>query len=209
MYVAHHFKPKSPESVEAFVRKYGFAVLISQHEDRPIATHVPLMYTKNGSGQKVLSGHVARGNPQWKSIEGQTVMCIFSEPHAYVSSSWYDHVNVPTWNYIAVHVYGRPRIIEGVALQNALANMVDHYEAGRSGAFQLTDLAPGQLERQLRGIVGLEIAIETVEATFKLSQNRNERDHANIIAELRMQEDALAHEIAEEMEKMRKPDQVS
>ncbi len=202
MYTPNHFKPQSTESVENFIRQHAFAVLISQETGTPIATHLPLMLSETETGDKILQGHISRGNPQWKSIEGQRILCIFTQPHAYISSSWYGHINVPTWNYIAVHIYGKARLIEGEELFISLKKMVDHYETSSKKPFRIEDLPTDDLKKQMRGVAGLEINIEEIQASYKLSQNRNDTDFVNIIQQLEVQEDPLAGEIARHMKSL-------
>lgn len=120
-----------PEIVD-FIRKNAFATLISQVDGKPFATHLPFVLGKSNSGEPVLSGHLAKANQQWKSIsENEDVLVIFQGPNAYISSSWYNHENVPTWNYLAVHISGKIRLIEGEELMDHLKSLTNIYEDGR------------------------------------------------------------------------------
>jgi transcriptional regulator len=205
MYVPNHFKAQSPEEVKAFIKANSFAILVTTQDGRPIATHIPLLLVEKKDGALTLQGHISKANPQWKNIEAQTeVLAIFSEPHAYISSSWYGHVNVPTWNYIAVHVYGKVQILKGEMLEQSIADLVEKYEFGRETRFHLQDLSPTDLKRQLRGIVGLELSMDRVEASYKLSQNRNAEDHQNVIDQLEQSGGAQEKAIAEAMKKWKK-----
>ncbi len=202
MYTPHYFKAQSYAEIEQFVKQNSFAVLVSQHKGRPIATHIPLIISEKENGDKVLSGHVAKGNQQWKSLEDNNqVLAIFSEPHTYVSSSWYDHVNVPTWNYIAVHLYGKARLLTGEELMTSLHELVDKYEDGIENRFHIEDMPDKMLRNELRGIVGFEILIEDIEAAYKLSQNRDEKNHQAIIEKLEERGDSMSQQIANEMKK--------
>ena len=112
MYVPKRYEEKNVEELHEFIRANGFAVLISYDQNSPIATHLPLQLHQTDDGQAFLYGHFAKANPQWKSFANQnSVLAIFSGPHSYITPRWYDHMNVPTWNYVAVHVYGQPIII--------------------------------------------------------------------------------------------------
>ena len=85
-----------PEIIE-FMQKNAFATLVTQLNDKPWATHIPFVYQRNTAGEAILQGHIAKANPQWKSVADQKqVLVIFQGPHAYISSSWYDHENVST-----------------------------------------------------------------------------------------------------------------
>lgn len=184
MYVPKIHRAPDATAVIDYIRHNGFATLVSTHKDRMVATHLPLYVHDTGDSWS-LQGHMSRANEQTQCIvDGGTVMAIFMNTHAYISSSWYDHVNVPTWNYIAVHVYGRLRLLEGVGLAKSLESMVDQYEHGRDARFQMEDMASQDMQAHIRGIVGFEIEVDRVESAYKLSQNRSNEDHASIVNHL-------------------------
>jgi transcriptional regulator len=194
---------KDPE-IHDFLRKNAFATLVTQVNGRPWATHLPIVLDKNSAGEAILSGHIAKANPQWKSLaEMEDVLVIFQGPHAYISSSWYDHENVPTWNYLAVHVYGKIRMIAGEELMHHLKVLVDTYEAGRTNRVRVETMNESYVESQVRALVGFEVKIEEVQASAKLSQNRDEVNYKNIIQKLEESPFPLEKEIAEEMRKIR------
>jgi transcriptional regulator len=202
MYLPSLYEVTDPAVIDSFIRAYAFAILVSSDaEGTPTATHLPLELAVNEAGElggRYLYGHVARPNPQWRTLRPeQTVLAIFHGPHAYVSPRWYDHPNVPTWNYLTVHAYGKLRLIEdGEELFELLRRLVNRYEANSD--YRL-ETQPPHVIQQLKGVVGLEIKVERVEAKFKLSQNRNPADYANIIAQLRQRDEALSHGVAEAM----------
>lgn len=192
-----------PEIVD-FIRKNAFATLISQVDGKPWATHLPFVLEKNKSGEPVLSGHLAKANQQWKSIsENEDVLVIFQGPHAYISSSWYNHENVPTWNYLAVHVSGKIRLIEGEELMDHLKSLTDIYEEGRPNRVRVETMNETYVARQLRALVGFEIKIEEVKASAKLSQNRDDVNYHNIVEKLEESEFPLDKGVASEMKKRR------
>ena len=202
MYIPRLFRNTDEEEVLKFIEDNSFAVLVSQGESRVLATHIPLYLSKNSNGELTLTGHISKANEAWKTFkEGKEVLAIFSGSHAYVSPSWYAHENVPTWNYIAVHVYGALRIIEGEELRNALRLLVDKYERGSEKPVSVDRMSAGMVEREMKGIVGFEILVTEIQPAYKLSQNRDARDHANIVRELKKTGHADAHEIARQMEK--------
>ena len=163
------------------------------------------MLDKNQAGKDVLHGHISKGNPQWKNFAHNTqVLAIFSGAHSYISSSWYNHENVPTWNYIAVHIYGTIKIIEGEYLLQTLKKLVDKYETASEHPVSVDAMSPKFLNKELRGIVGFEIEIDSIEAAYKLSQNRDELNHAHIIAQLQQKGDIQSLNIAHEMMKHKK-----
>lgn len=192
-----------PEIVD-FIRKNAFATLISQVDAKPWATHLPFVLGKNNSGEPVLSGHIAKANQQWKSFsENEEVLVIFQGPHAYISSSWYNHENVPTWNYLAVHVSGKIRMIEGEELMDHLKSLTDIYEKGRPNRVRVETMNETYVAGQLRALVGFEIKIEEVKASAKLSQNRDDVNYHHIVEKLEESEFPLDKEVASEMKKRR------
>ena len=192
-----------PEIVD-FVRKNAFATLISQVDGKPWATHLPFVLGKNISGEAVLSGHMAKANPQWKSIsEKDDVLVIFQGSHAYISSSWYNHENVPTWNYLAVHVSGKIRLIEGQELMDHLKSLTDTYEEGRPNRVRVETMSESYVAGQLRALAGFEIKIEEVKGSAKLSQNRDDVNYHHIVEKLEESQNHLDKEVASEMKKRR------
>jgi transcriptional regulator len=204
MYIHRLNQWESEPEVIDFIQKNAFATLVSQVDGRPWATHLPFVLDKNSDGEAVLHGHLAKANPQWKSIVNtEEVLVIFQGPHAYISSSWYNHENVPTWNYLAVHVYGKIRIIEGEELMHHLKTLVDVYEHGRPNRVQVETMSEAYVEGQVRALVGIEVNISEVQASAKLSQNRDEVNYQNIIKKLEESEFPMDKEVAEEMRKRR------
>ncbi len=207
MYVPAYFKIDDWPEISRFIRENPLATLVSRGEEYPVATHLPLELETNTEGRTILSGHVAKGNLHWKLFEDHPqALAIFTSPiQHYISSSWYNHPNVPTWNYMSVHVYGRLRIVEGEALRKSLEKMTHFHE--RISFHPLTpEVLHSEIEKQIGGIVGFEIDIERVEAAFKMSQNRNDKDYANIINELKKLDDYNARMVAKKMSEIRRID---
>ena len=200
MYTPKHFTNSDHQEVRRFIKENAFGMLVTSG-DRLRATHLPLLMSDD---EKILSGHIARANPQTKVISSlDEVMVIFPGPHAYISSSWYDHENVPTWNYIAVHVYGKPRVIEGNELYEALRKIVDKYEESSESPVSVERMNAKYLDAQMKAIVGFEITITSIEASYKLSQNRNDFNYDNIVKHLEKSKSANALAVAAEMKKRR------
>ena len=184
MYIPNYFKNNNIKEVKEFINRNGFGTLINIIDGKPRATHIPLEWDTNREGKDILLGHISKANPQWKNFNNdESVLTVFLGPHSYISSSWYNHENVPTWNYIAVHIYGRIRIIEGGELLKSLNKLVDKYERNSAEPVSIENLSPQTLKK-LREIVGFEIIIREIQAAYKLSQNRNKIDFKNIIKEL-------------------------
>ncbi|SEA90581.1 negative transcriptional regulator, PaiB family [Flavobacterium gillisiae] len=201
MFIPDIYKNENQEDIHAFLQANSFGILINQTEAKLTATHIPLELDTNKEGKTILQGHLSKENPQWKGFsENDQILAIFSGPHSYISSSWYDHENVPTWNYIAVHVYGRIRIIEGEAVITSLKKLVDKYEKSSENPVRVEGLSKKTM-MQTRGIVAFEIEITEIHATKKLSQNRDDKNYENIISELEKTEDNQSVALANEMKK--------
>jgi transcriptional regulator len=115
MYIPREYREQDQGTIVAFMKRYNFAIVVTDNDGVPVATHLPF-HVHEQDGNIVLSAHFARANPQWKSIASKEVLVIFSQPHAYISPTHYDREqSVPTWNYMAVHAYGKCRVIEDPA----------------------------------------------------------------------------------------------
>ncbi len=204
MYIVDIFKNENQEEIQNFIHENGFAILVNQTNNKLWATHIPLILEKNDSGKDILVGHVAKANPQAASFsENADVLAIFSGPHAYVSSSWYDHENVPTWNYSAVHVYGKVKVLNHDEAVQSLKKLVDKYEKKSKNPLKVENLSK-QTMMEARGILAFEIEITEIQAVKKLSQNRDKKNYDNIITELENTGDLNSKQVAEEMKKQPK-----
>lgn len=145
-------------------------------------SHLPMLWT----GDRLI-GHVARANPHGARFDGVSPsVAVFSGPHAYVSPNWYAHDGlVPTWNYAAVHLHGKPRAIEDEAgAVDILDTLVAAFENDTTGNWSTADLPDGALSRQVKGIVAFEMPVERIEIKVKMSQNRKPDDIAGVISAL-------------------------
>ncbi len=201
MHIPKYFEVTDPTIMEQFIKENSFATIVSSGSPYPVATHIPVELETNAAGEKVLWGHVSRANAQWEvfAANPEVLVIFFSPIHSYISSSWYEQPNVPTWNYMSVHVYGKARIIEGEALRESLRRLVHKYEQHSENPVSL-DTLPESVQKQINGLVGFEIRPERMEAAFKLSQNRKPEDYENIIRELRATGQVNARLMADVME---------
>lgn len=201
MYLPKSFEVTDPDNMAEVMRRFSFATLITTTDGVPFATHLPVLHRPQPGAAGVLVGHVARANPQWQHFANATEsLAIFSGPHAYVSPTWYEaELAVPTWNYIAVHAYGVPSVIEDETwLEMLLNEMVQRYESARSQPWP--NQLPDDFRRNLlQSIIGFEMPITRIEGKFKLSQNRPEQDRANVIRELSDSASPDARAVAEWM----------
>ncbi len=167
-----------------FVRHHPFGILVSSTDGVPVATHLPFEIVQM-EGKILLRTHLARANKHWKQLnENQAVLAIFGGPQAYISPRWYDHVNVPTMNYIAVHAYGKPRLVhDAEEVYQLLKSQIEQHES-HPEKYNIQTLPPDFLKAEMRGLVGLEISVDRWEGNFKLSQNRDEKNYRNIVDQL-------------------------
>jgi transcriptional regulator len=204
MYIPALFLNEDQEAITQFIQENSFGILVNQTNGSLWATHIPLELDTNTDGKQVLFGHLAKENPQWKSFtQNEEVLAIFNGPHSYISSSWYDHENVPTWNYIAVHIYGKIKIITGDAVVASLKKLVDKYEKKSENPVKVEEFSKRTM-LQTNGIVAFEIEITAIQAKKKLSQNRDETNFKNIITALEKTASSQACAIAQEMKKCQK-----
>jgi transcriptional regulator len=191
MYIPRIHAENDVRRLHALVRQYSFATLVSCFAEAvgsvvPFASHLPLLLDSTRGEHGVLRGHMARANPQWRHFKpDQEILAIFQGPHGYVSSNWYEEpaVMVPTWNYTAVHVYGKPRLIEATdQVFVLLTDMMAYYQPEGN---PLSLQPPTERAQELvRAIVAFEMDITRFEGKFKLSQNRSERDRGRVRAAL-------------------------
>jgi transcriptional regulator len=204
MFTPAHYKNEDINEIKDFLRNNSFGILVNQVDGKPWATHIPLELDIDSNGNDILVGHIAKANSQWKHFrEDSQVLCIFNGPHSYVSSSWYKEEEVPTWNYIAVHVYGTLKIQSEEALLEALHKLVDKYEAGSKEPVSSRNMSSKTM-RQIKGVIGFEIKVEDIQATYKLSQGRA-HDHPKIISELE-ELDSSSKAVANAMKKQNQDD---
>lgn len=200
MYIPTQFQITDPAWCHTLMRVQSFAAMITADDaGAPFATHLPILVDPARGTLGTLRGHVARANPHWRYLAaGRPTLVIFSGAHAYVSPSWYaTHPSVPTWNYVAVHASGRPRLLEEPARVTALlARMVAVYEAGRREPWRFDSLAEDYVAGMIRAIVAFELPIEQLEGKAKLSQNRPAEDQAGAIRGLAAAADPLARATA-------------
>ncbi len=183
------------------MRANSFATLVSIVGGVPCASHIPLVVTVE-EGIVKLIGHLAKQNSQWQAFETVDSLAIFTGAHAYISPSLYEkRESVPTWNYIAVHAYGVPKIITFTnapkAMDKMINEMVDTYEASYKSHWH--SLSNEFREGMMSGIVGFEMAVTRLEGKYKLSQNRSQADQKNVSDALLQSTDANVRSVGAEM----------
>ena len=198
MYRPRHFDIADASTLSDFMRAQSFALLVTNIDGVPFASHIPLLLEDGGEHGRLV-GHLAKANGQWQGFDGETeALVVFWGPHAYVSPNWYESEKmVPTWNYAAVHAYGKPKVISGpAATADVVGRLTDTYESNATGNWSMDDLPQDFIDSQIKGIVAFEMPIERVEGKFKLSQNRRPGDRAGVIRGLRQSGNAEAQDVA-------------
>lgn len=174
-------------------------VLITIGDDgAPVGSHIPILWNAE---TRVATGHIARANPQWKQGPGKGLL-VLSGPEAYVTPSWYpskaEHgKTVPTWNYEAVHITGAVEWFDDAArLEAVVAELSRLHEQDRAEPWAVSDAPRPYIDALLRGIVGVSLTAERVEAKRKLSQNKSEADFAGVARGLAATGEPMAVEVA-------------
>ncbi|MFD1676502.1 FMN-binding negative transcriptional regulator [Alicyclobacillus fodiniaquatilis] len=195
MYIPKPFTMSDPAEIESFIRKHSFGILMSDDNGTPLATHLPFFYDAE---QNALFSHMAKENPQWQHLDGRTVLAVFSGPHAYISPAWYElPASVPTWNYMAVHVYGKCSVIESEGeLAEVLERTVRFYEPDSDLPSQADEMF---YRNMMKAIVGFRIDITDMQGVAKLSQNKPVAVQERVIANLGVSADVGAKAVADQM----------
>jgi len=186
MYLPSAFREDSLEVQHDFIRAHPLAVLTTSGEGGLMANHIPCLLYPDGP-QGVLRLHLARANPQLADLaSGRECLAVFHGPQAYVTPSWYPtktdtHKVVPTWNFVAVHVWGTPVIQDDAAwLRAQLDALTDSQEKARAQPWRVADAPEDFIAAQMRAIVGVEIPIARIEGKWKVSQNRTVADRRGV-----------------------------
>jgi transcriptional regulator len=208
VYLPPHFTAPDAADVAAFVDAVAAADLVTFDGTKPVASLIPIIWDRDTAepgpeNHGRLLGHLALANPQWESVTaGTTALAIVHGPQAYVSPNWYPSKArhgrvVPTWNYVTVHFTGPLTVHRDPEwIRDVVTRLTRRHETDRPAPWAVTDAPPDYINGQLRGIVGVEMAIATVEAKHKLSQNRSADDQASVAAALRDEPPPGAAEIS-------------
>ena len=196
MYVPKINRQEDRGALLAYMRAYSFATLATSGPGGLTATHLPFVIEEQ-EGRITLLAHMARANPQWRDFaEDSDALVIFMQPHAYVSPRLYDsRQNVPTWNYVAVHAYGRPVLIEERAQKIELQKkLIRQYDPGYLE--QMAELPESYLDAKLVAIASFSLEATRIDARYKLSQDKNPAERERIARELEAGGDSVAAETA-------------
>lgn len=206
MYTPSYFKDEDLASLHGQIEATRLATLVTFDETGLQASHIPLLLEPTQGSQGTLYGHLAKANPQWKALAtGAEALLIFQGPDAYISPSFYaakaEHGKVvPTWNYLAVHAYGRADVFtDPERLLQIVTGLTDKHEASRAEPWAVSDAPADYIEKMLNGIVGFAIPIERLEGKRKLNQNRSAEDIAGVSKGLALSQDPSDQKIAQLM----------
>ncbi|MEZ5959557.1 MAG: FMN-binding negative transcriptional regulator [Hyphomonadaceae bacterium] len=199
MYVPQHFAADDADALIARLAQRWAGVLITTGDDGgPVATHLPILWDAD---RRVATGHIARANPHWKQGPCKGLI-VLSGPEAYVSPGWYpskaEHgKTVPTWNYEAVHLTGAVEWFDDAPrLEAVVRELSALHENGRSAPWTIEDAPRTYIDALLRGIVGVSLTAERVEAKRKLSQNKSAADFDGVARGMDASNEPMAHEVA-------------
>lgn len=198
MYIPKYYREEDRQRILAFLKQNNFAALVTFDGEKPIATHTPVEVVESENGWTIY-GHLSRANPQKKTFDGQEALLIFQGAHTYISARWYTEVDVPTWDYMIVHVYGRVREIQGDELYSVLSRLVERHEAATS--YRLEGLPQDMVRKEIKGVFGFVMEVTRIDAGYKLSQGKTEEERGSIVSELERRGDEYSKEIAEAIRK--------
>jgi transcriptional regulator len=201
MYIPEFNRIEDQAAALAFMRANPFVILVSNNDDAPFATHLPVLIADSG-GEITLRAHVAKANPHWKTLDQEPErdsLVIFHGPHAYISPALYEvHESVPTWNYATVHAYGRGKLLTAETdKQQVLAELISQFDSSYLNQWNSFD--EQYRSRMLNHIVAFEINVTRIEAKFKLSQNRTRIEQENVIQTLGASSDSAISGVADLM----------
>lgn len=210
MYLPAQFKESRPDILQQAIAAADLAILVTMTDQGMEASHIPLLYdpqpAADGSAPHgTLYGHLARANGQWQRFQPDVeALAIFQGPDAYITPSWYETKRetgkvVPTWNYVAVHAYGRLRIFDDApGLLDLVTRLTNRHESRRTVPWAVSDAPRDYIEAMLKGIVGLALPVARLEGKWKMSQNRSAPDQRGVVEGLRAEgKDVVARIVAE------------
>jgi transcriptional regulator len=183
MYVPPHFREDDLGALHDAMRAFPLGTLVTTGPSGLVASHIPMLIEPEPAPYGTLVFHLARANEQWTSVTAETeALAIFVGPDAYVSPEYYETKRttgkvVPTWDYIAVHAYGTLTVFDDSPRLHALVTrLTNAHEDVRAEPWRVTDAPETYIDKQLRGIVGIEMTITRLVGSWKMSQNKSDAD---------------------------------
>jgi transcriptional regulator len=202
MYTPKLYREEDRGKILEFLQQNDFAILVTYDGEKPTASHLLVEIVEEGE-KLFVNGHMSKANPLWKTFErNPEVLVIFLGAHTYISPTWYNHVNVPTWNYQSVHVYGKPRVVsDHDEAYGILSRLVAKYEGGSS--YSMETLPQDFVEKEMKGIIAFQVEVTRVDANYKLSQNRDDESYRSVVSHLEERTDEMSHGVARAMKAKR------
>ena len=205
------FRETDLAAMQAQIAASGLTTLISVGAHGPIVSNLPIVFDPHAGPQGTIAGHLARGNPQWRDSDlTKPALALFKGADAYVSPGWYETKKVhgkvvPTWNYSMIVARGRLEIFEDAEMLRAqVETLTQRFEAGFAEPWEVSDAPEDYIARQIKGIVGIRLHIETLEGKAKLSQNRSAADQEGVASALSASGRAGDREVAKSMRKIKR-----
>lgn len=203
MFIPKIYRSEDKKLMKKIISENAFAMLLS-YKEKLFATHSVFIIKETITEDFYLETHLSKANLQAKNFEnGDEVLCDFLGAHTYISSSWYNHTNVSTWNYEAVQIRGTIEIMQYDELYAHLEQLTNKYEESQKCPMTVAKMGKEFVEKEMQGALGLKIFPTEIHIAEKLSQNRKEEDFQKIIEELENSPKENAKKIAKSMRKLK------
>lgn len=204
MYTRPTSRPDNPDAfARQLIREHPFAVITVAAPDRALhASHIPFLLTSEHDQPITLAGHLARANELWRHLaDAPEILCIFPGPHAFISSSWYQRDDVATWNYAAVHVHARARLMQPDELRAHVLAVTHHFEGTPDNGGKAVSV--DSLDKLTPAIVGFELTAHRVECALKMSQSKADDEFSRVLHGLDARNTPADAEVARIMRSLR------
>jgi transcriptional regulator len=211
MFVRPCWQPTSPQDTLSIIEQYPWALLVSNGDDGPLATNLPLLIEKTSrdrssneafgapEAQLILVGHLARANDHARHLTNSATpfLAIFEGPWSYVTASWYPGRDMPsTYYYTAIHCYGTIELQDEPALDSSVEELTQHMESSYPNGWRTDEIPREAITRRFAGIVGFRMHVTKLESKFKLGQDEPLRDALAVAGVLETREAPEARTLA-------------
>ena len=200
MFVRSCWTPRSMDDVYHLIESYPWALIVSNAEDGPLATNLPLLLDRSRGRHGILTGHIARANRHSQVLQRGTgpTLAIFHGPAGYITPSWYPNRDMPgTYYYTAVHCYGQLRLHTDAELEASLETLNDRMERGVLKGWRITEIPHSEITRRLPAILGFDLEIARIEGKFKLGQDEPMKDVMAVAGQLATSDDPVQQALAD------------
>lgn len=200
LYLPKRYESNDPVAAMQVMREFPFATVITAHPEGCQVSQLPLLAEMRGE-KIILVGHLARANPHWKLLAMHKTIVQFQGPNAYITPTWYEHCDVPTWNYVTVHGEGRAKLLESEAeVTECVRALSAAIEPADGWKFEVPEDLQGKLAK---AIVGFELGFDSWQLKCKLSQNKTPQDFENVIAGLKKRSDDGSKQVSQWMQALK------